>query len=38
VHQGPTDAHGFTEQLSGLCYLLAVAFMPRLEDLPDQHI
>ncbi len=33
-----TDTHGFTEQLFGLCHLLGIAFMPRLKDLPDQHL
>ena len=33
-----TDTHGFTEQLFGLCHLLGIAFMPRLKDLPAQHL
>jgi TnpA family transposase len=33
-----TDTHGFTEQLFGLCYLLGIAFMPRLKDLADQQL
>ena len=33
-----TNTHGFTEQLFGLCHLLRIAFMPRLKDLPDQHL
>ncbi len=33
-----TDTYGFTEQLFGLCHLLGIAFMPRLKDLPDQHL
>ena len=34
----PGCAHGFTEQLFGLCHLLGIAFMPRLKDLPDQQL
>ena len=33
-----TDTHGSTEQLLGSCHLLGIAFMPRLKDLPDQHL
>lgn len=33
-----THTHGFTEQLFGLCHLLGIVFMPRLNDLPDQHL
>ena len=33
-----TDTHGFTEQLFGLCYMLGIAFMPRLKDLADQQL
>jgi TnpA family transposase len=30
-----TDSHGSTEQVFALCYLLGIAFMPRLADLGD---
>jgi TnpA family transposase len=30
-----TDTHGATEQVFALCYLLGIAFMPRLADLGD---
>lgn len=33
-----TDAHGFTEQIFGLCFLLGFAFMPRLKDLASQRL
>jgi TnpA family transposase len=30
-----TDTHGATEQVFALCYLLGIAFMPRVADLAD---
>ena len=34
----PTDTHGYTEHLFGLCYLLGFSFMPRLRGLADQQL
>lgn len=33
-----TDSHGSTEQVFAICYLLGIAFMPRLADLKDVQL
>jgi TnpA family transposase len=36
--QHHTDTHGYTEHIFALCYLLGIAFMPRIKNLKKQRL